>query len=121
MKVDGTYMGKDWVHQEATEIAGVAELEASDTVDKMDVDSLRRACVSLTGMTAYYIAVESRVSAQQAHLEAIRKLLIQMDAERLTDAADALVESGHKLHGVARVKAKPFVDLIKRLRLIVNL
>jgi hypothetical protein len=44
-----------------------------------------------------------------------------MDAERLTDEADALVESGHKLHGVARVKAKPFVDLIKRLRLIVNL
>ncbi len=107
------------VYDAATQYASEAERQAQAQVEGIDIDTLRREYVSMMGMVAYYTKVEREMTKPRWHMELISKLLVKLRAEDvLRQAADA-EEQGVAL-GIARVPAKPLVELLNVLREITH-
>jgi hypothetical protein len=101
--------------EQAREYAAEEEAKARLAVESMTEDQLRRECVSLMGMVAYYTKVEREMTKPRLHLEQIQKLLVKIKADDLLRQAADAEEQGVSL-GIARVPAKPLVELLNVLR-----
>jgi hypothetical protein len=107
------------VYDNAREYAAQAEQQALDQVAGMDLETLRREYVSMAGMVAYYTKIEREMTKPRLHLEAIKELLVKIKAEELIRQANEAEEQGVSL-GIARVPAKPLIELVDRLQQITS-
>lgn len=105
-------------YEDAREYAREAEQQAQAQVDSIDVETLRKEYVSLTGMVAYYTKIEREMAQPRMHMDAIRGLLKQLKADELIRQAESAVEMGAEISGVARVPAKPLIELLERLTML---
>lgn len=104
----------------AREYARTEEALARETAIGMDVHELRKAYISSVGLVAYYTKLEREMTKPRLHLEQIQKLMLQLNAEEILRQADVAQEQGQKIAGTARVPAKPLIELMSVLRLIIS-
>lgn len=108
------------VYEVARAYAAEAERQAKEQVWGLKVETLQAEYVSLTAMVAYYTKIEREMARPRFHMDAIRKLLVQIKAEEILQQAELADEQGVEISGDARVPAKPFLALLERLQEIAN-
>ena len=109
------------VYDEARQYATEAQHEARQYVNDLDIDTLRKELIDSIGMVAYYTKIERALSATpRMHYDGLRSAYKALDADNLLAQAERAAEEGVELSGTCRVKAKPLVDLLFRLRAILS-
>jgi hypothetical protein len=109
------------IYDEARQYATEAQHEARQYVNDLDIDTLRKELIDSIGMVAYYTKIERQLSATpRLHYDGLRSAYKQLDADNLLAQAEKAAEEGVELSGTCRVKAKPLVDLLFRLRAILS-
>lgn len=106
------------LYEEAREYAAEAEQQAQAQVASIDIETLRREYVALTGMVAYYTKMERDIMKSRFQMDAIKRLLVEIKADRLVQQYEEAVEMGVEVTGNARVPAKPLIELLERVRSI---
>lgn len=109
------------VYEEARQYATEAQHEARGYVNELDIDTLRKELIDSIGMVAYYTKIERALSATpRLHYDGLRSAYKALDADNLLAQAEKAAEEGVEIAGTCRVKAKPLVDLLFRLRAILS-
>jgi hypothetical protein len=109
------------IYEDARQYATEAQHEARQYVNDLDIDTLRKELIDSIGMVAYYTKIERQLSATpRLHYDGLRSAYKQLEADNLLAQAEKAAEEGVELSGTCRVKAKPLVDLLFRLRAILS-
>lgn len=105
-------------YEEARAYAAEAERQAQAQAELLTLETLRREYVALTGMVAYYTKMEREMARPRYQMDAIKRLLVELKADRLVQQYEEAVEMGVEVSGNARVPAKPLIELLERVRAI---
>lgn len=109
------------IYEDARQYATEAQHEARQYINELDIDTLRKELIDSIGMVAYYTKIERQLSATpRLHYDGLRSAYKALDADNLLAQAEHAVEEGVELSGTCRVKTKPLVDLLFRLRAILS-
>lgn len=109
------------MYDAASAYAAEAERQAQAQVGDMDIETLRREYVSMTGMVAYYTKIERVMTKPRLHMDAIKKLLVKMKADEILEQAALAEEQGMPVSVTARVPAKPLIELLSQLKQMTTL
>ena len=104
------------MYDAASAYAAEAERQAQAQVGDMDIETLRREYVSMTGMVAYYTKIERVMTKPRLHMDAIKKCLVKLKADQILDQAALAEEQGVPVSVTARVPAKPLIELLSQLK-----
>lgn len=86
-------------------------------VKEMDIERLRKEYVDLISMVAYYTKLEQTMLATpRSHFDGLRAALKEIGAEEILYQASVAEEDGMPIAGMARVKAKPLLTLLGRVK-----
>lgn len=109
------------IYEAAREYATEAQHEARQYINDLDIDTLRQELIESIGMVAYYTKIERALSATpRLHYDGLRSAYKTLDADNLLAQAEKAAEEGIDVAGTCRVKAKPLLDLLFRLRAILS-
>lgn len=109
------------VYDDARQYAAEAQYEARQYVNDLDIDTLRKELIDNIGMVAYYTKIERALSATpRLHYDGLRSAYKALEADNLLAQVEKAAEEGVEISGTCRVKAKPLVDLLFRLRAILS-
>ena len=109
------------VYDDARQYAAEAQHEARQYVNDLDIDTLRKELIDNIGMVAYYTKIERALSATpRLHYDGLRSAYKALEADNLLAQVEKAAEEGVEISGTCRVKAKPLVDLLFRLRAILS-
>lgn len=104
------------VHETARQYAAEAEQQAQAQAMEMDIETLRREYVAMSSMVAYYTKIEREMTKPRLHLDAIKKLLVKLKADEILNQAEVAEEQGMPVSVMARVPAKPLIQLLDVLK-----
>ena len=109
------------IYAEAREYAEGERKLAQEGVMQVDIKDLRREYIDLMAMVAYYTRIEQAMSATpRLHFDALSKDLKDIKADELLAQADIAAEQGVPIAGTARVPVKPLLDILSRLKPMLN-
>jgi hypothetical protein len=109
------------LYDEAQIHANEEAINAKRHVDEMDIELLKKEYVELIGLVAYYTKLEATMSAMpRLHYDAIKQAMKELGAEKLVQQAEIAAEQGVEISGLARVPAKPLLNLLIRVNSILG-
>lgn len=83
----------------------------------MDVDRLKKEYIDLISMVAYYTKIEqAMIATPRSHFDGLRAALKDIGADEILYQASVAEEDGMPIAGTARVKAKPLLALLGRVK-----
>jgi|LauGreDrversion4_2_1035121.scaffolds.fasta_scaffold1973145_2 hypothetical protein len=105
------------IYSRAREYAEGERQAALEDVKTMDEDRLKKEYVDLISLVAYYTKLEQAILATpRSHFDGLRAALKEIDADEILRQASIAEEEGMPIAGMARVKAKPLITLLGRIK-----
>lgn len=108
-------------HDRAREYAAAEREKIVDQVDGMHIDQLKAEYIAAMEMVAYYTKLEQITSATPRYqFDSLRAALVDIGADEILNQATQASEEGFPLAQYCRVKAKPLLNILSRVKLIVT-
>lgn len=108
-------------HDRAREYAASEREKIVDQADGMHIDQLKAEYIAAMEMVAYYTKLEQITSATPRYqFDSLLAAMKDIGADEILHQAAQAEEEGFPLAQYCRVKAKPLLSILSRLKLILS-